>query len=88
MKTFGDNNAKDRDVTFMLKDAPNWRLDAKASLDSRTAGRKLAKARAKAFFKCRWSTRCRNGWITGSCTPRTLHDPRRAASRDSESRWH
>ena len=25
MKTYGDNNAKDRDVTFMLKDAPNWR---------------------------------------------------------------
>ena len=51
MKTYGDNNAKDRDVTFMLKDAPNWRLDAKASLESRTVGRKLAKARAKAFWQ-------------------------------------
>ena len=50
-KTYGDNYAKDRDVTFMLKDAPNWGLDAKASLESRTVGRKLAKARAKAFWQ-------------------------------------
>ena len=43
MKTYGDKHAKDRDVTFTLKDAPNWRFEAKASLKSRIGGRKVAK---------------------------------------------